>query len=68
MKFELKRSVRQIFTDTNREDIKFEIIFTPENVEEALKLKELEKVRKDMEKDGFYNDEWKATKFVIILS
>lgn len=68
MKIELNRTVRRIFTDTNKEDIKFEIIFTPENVEEALKLKELEQVRKYMMTDGFYNDEWRDKKFVILLS
>ena len=68
MKIELKRSVRKIFTDTNKEDVEFNIIFTPENVEEALKLKELEEVREDMKKDGYYNDEWEDQKFIISLS
>lgn len=68
LKIELKRSIRRVFKDTNKEDIQFEIIFMPENVEETLKLKELEEVRRDNEKDGFYNDEWENNKFIIILS
>jgi len=68
LKFELNRSIRRVFKDTNEEDIKFEIIIMPENVEETLKLKELEEVRRDNEKDGFYNDKWEDNKFIITLS
>ena len=68
LKFELNRSIRRVYKDTNKEDIEFEIIFTPENVEETLKLKELEEVRRDNEKDGFYNDKWEDNKFIITLS
>ena len=65
MKIELIRSVRRIFENTKEEDIEFEIIFTPENVEEALKLKELEEIRK--EKIDYYDDKWKDKKFIISL-
>jgi len=68
MKIELKREVRRIFTDTKEEDIEFSLIFTPEDVKETLELKELEKVRRDMAKDGFYNDKWGDMKFIILLS
>lgn len=68
MKFELKRSVRKIFKDTKKEDIEFKMIFTPENVEDTLKLKELEEERRYMKTDGFYNDKWEDKTFVIFLS
>ena len=68
MKIELKRSVRKIFKDTNVEDISFKIIFTPEDVKETLELKELEKIRYDEKRDGYYNDKWEGITFIILLS
>lgn len=68
LKIELKRSIRQIYKDTNKEDIRFEVVFNPENVDDALKLKELEEVRRDNQKDGFYSDKWEDNKFIMLLS
>ena len=67
MKTKLLRSVRKIYKDTKEEDVEFEIIFTPENVEETLKLKELEEIRRE-QRDGYYNDKWEDKKFIISLS
>lgn len=68
LKIELRKSIRQIYKDTKKEDIRFEVVFIPENVEDTLKLKELEEIRKEMQIDGSYNDEWKESKFIILLS
>ena len=68
MKIELLRSVRRIYENTKEEDIEFEITFTPENVEETLKLKELEEIRKKEERNGYYNNKWIIKKFIISLS
>lgn len=68
MEIELKRSIRKIYKDTKKEDIKFEVVFNPESVDDALRLKELEEVRRNNEKDGFYKDKWEDKKFIILLS
>ena len=68
MKMELKRSIRKIFKDTKKEDVKFEVIFCPETVEDTLKLKELEFIRRNKQRDGFYQDKWEEMKFIILLS
>lgn len=68
LKIELKRSVRKVWEDTKKEDIQFEVVFTPENVDDTLLLKELEDLRKDGQKDGYYNDKWEEKKFIILLS
>jgi len=68
LKIELKRSIRKIYKDTKKEDIKFEVVFKPETVEDALELKELEEERRKAQKDGYYSDKWKGSIFIILLS